>query len=63
MERREARDMEEEGEAVGDVGCSRGTRGRMVSGGGIIWINRSIGQWWPKRARSRSDGELYPKAK
>lgn len=63
MERRETRDMEEAGEAVGDVGGSRGTRGRTVSGGGIVLINRSIGQWRAKRARSRSDGELYPKAK
>lgn len=38
MERMEARDMEEEGGVVGDVGGSRGTRGRMVSGGGIVLI-------------------------
>lgn len=38
MERREAREMEVEGEVVGDVAGSRGTRGRMVSGGGIVLI-------------------------
>lgn len=42
MERREARDMEEERGVVGDVGGSRGTRGRVVNSGGIVLVNKFV---------------------